>query len=74
MARKLGQRISLAPATVAVTLGLVAHVIDQFLYPRAGPVPMLVTAPAVATLLYLHLQPTTYRRIAALALWGRASR
>ncbi|GCF12695.1 hypothetical protein Harman_06300 [Haloarcula mannanilytica] len=63
-------RISLVPAAVALGLGLVAHLVDQFLFVRAGPVPILVTAPVAATLLYLHLRAATYQRIAALAVWG----
>ena len=77
MASRLGRRrqsrLSLVPGTVALGLGLVAHLIEQFLFVRAGPVPILLTAPAVATLLYLHVRAATYQRIAALAVWGFVS-
>ncbi|EMA29716.1 hypothetical protein [Haloarcula japonica] len=63
-------RLSLVPAAVALSLGLVGQMVDQFLFVRAGPVPILVTAPVTATLLYLHAKPASYQRVAALAVWG----
>jgi len=63
-------RISPVPTAVALGLGLVVHLIDQFLFVRAGPVPILVTAPATATLLSLHIRAATYQRIAGFAVWG----
>lgn len=68
--RRTQARKSLVPVAVAFGLGLVAHLVDQFLFVRAGPVPILVTAPVTATLLYLHLRAASYRRIAALVVWG----
>lgn len=63
-------RPSLTPAAVAFVGGLLLHAVEQALFLRAGPLPALVTAPVVATLAYLRFQPTTYRGVVALTVWG----
>lgn len=68
--RRFDPRASLTPAAVALLVGLVAHAVDQALFVRAGPVPALVTAPVVATLLYLHLRDATRWQTLLLLAWG----
>jgi len=59
------------PVVLAAAAGLVLHGIDQALGFRAGPVPVLVTAPAVAALAYRRVRPeTTGRRLGLLLGWG----
>lgn len=68
---RLDPRRSLIPVIVAVLLGLGLHAVDQTLYFRAGPVPILLTAPVVATLGYLYREPATGMvRLIALLAWG----
>lgn len=55
---------------LAFLLGLGIHLIDQALFVRAGPIPILLTAPVVATLVYLRFRDATRRRILALLAWG----
>lgn len=63
-------RLSLRPASVAFLLGAVLHALDQAVAFRAGPVPILATAPAVAVLTSLHFREASYQRLAALLVWG----
>lgn len=59
------------PAVIAFLVGLTLHGIDQSLHARAGPVPILVAAPTVATLAYLASRPdASGRRITGLLGWG----
>lgn len=68
---RLDPRRSLIPVVVAVLLGLGLHAVDQTLYLRAGPVPILLTAPVVATLGYLYRKPATeIIQLIALLAWG----
>lgn len=67
------RRISLAPAAIAFLLGIGIHVVDQARAFRAGPVPILLAAPAVATLVYLHAREASVRHVLALTVWGVAS-
>lgn len=67
---RLNPRYSMFPAMLAISGGLL-HGIDQLLYFRAGPIPILVTAPVVAVLTYLRMRPETgYRRLRGLLVWG----
>lgn len=66
-------RPSITPAAVAFVGGLLLHAIEQAMFLRAGPLPVFLTAPVVATLAYLHIRATTYRRVAALTVWGALS-
>lgn len=68
--RRSNPRRSLIPAILAFLLGLSIHLIDQALFHRAGPIPILLTAPVVATLVYLRFRDATRRRILALLVWG----
>lgn len=68
--RHVRPRESLTPAAVAVLLGTLLHAVDQTLYTRAGPVPILLTTPVVATLVYLHYADATRRQTIALLAWG----
>jgi hypothetical protein len=71
LSRRFDPRRSSLPAAVGFLFGLGGHVLDQALYVRAGPVPILVTAPLVAVLTYVHLLPKTgLRRIGLLLVWG----
>lgn len=64
-------RNTFTPALVAFLLGLLLHAIDQTIAFRAGPIPILLTAPTVGILVYLRLRPATgIRRAAALLVWG----
>lgn len=63
-------RESLVPVVIAFLLGLVIHAVDQALFVRAGPFPILLTAPIVATLTYLRVRNATRRRVFALLAWG----
>jgi hypothetical protein len=68
---RLHPRRSLAPLGVAFLLGLAVHAVDQLQHVRAGPVPILLTAPVVATLGYLHSRPDTgWKRLVVLLAWG----
>lgn len=62
--------LSLRPVGVAFLLGAVLHALDQAVAFRAGPVPILVTAPIVAVFTYLHFREASYQRLAALLAWG----
>lgn len=56
---------------VAVLCGIVLHAADQLLHARAGPVPVVVTAPAVAVLTYRYLHPEPRLRwLLALLCWS----
>lgn len=58
------------PAAVALLLGIALHAVDQALFVRAGPVPILLTAPVVATLLYRRTRGVGRRAALALLAWG----
>lgn len=68
--RRVRPRESLLPAAVAFLLGVVAHAVDQTLFVRAGPIPLLLTAPVVATLVYLRFADATRRQVLTLLAWG----
>ncbi|SDM60460.1 hypothetical protein SAMN04487949_2229 [Halogranum gelatinilyticum] len=68
--RRFRPQISLASVVVAFLLGTLAHAVDQMLFVRAGPIPLLLTAPVVATLLYVRLRATTRQQVLALLGWG----
>lgn len=68
--RRIHPRTSLLPAVTAFLLGFGIHLIDQGLFARAGPIPILLTAPVVATLVYLRFRDATRGRILALLVWG----
>lgn len=69
--QRLDPRYSPSSALLSFSGGLGIHVLDQALHFRAGPVPILVTAPLVAVLTYLHLRPETgKRRMAIFVGWG----
>lgn len=68
--RDLHPRESLFPALAALIAGIILHAIDQALAFRAGPIPILLTAPIVGTLVYLHFRDVTMRWIIGLAVWG----
>lgn len=55
---------------MAFLVGLGLHAVDQAVAFRAGPVPALVTAPVVATLVYRSTARVTTRRLAGLVTWG----
>jgi uncharacterized membrane protein YidH (DUF202 family) len=64
-------RRSNAPVAVAFALGLLAHAVDQVLFLRAGPIPILVAGPVVATLAAIRVrQETSLLRALGLLLWG----
>ncbi|MFC7137338.1 hypothetical protein ACFQRB_14530 [Halobaculum litoreum] len=65
---------SSVPAVVAFVVGLLVHGAYEVVAVRAGPVPIVVTAPVVATLAYLRFAPASRLRIAALLGWGRSRR
>lgn len=68
---RFNPRDSVLPVLLVFLGGLSLHVVDQLLNFRAGPVPILVTAPAVAVLAYLHYRPNTnYRSLGLLLAWG----
>jgi hypothetical protein len=69
--RTLDPRRSMLPAALAFLAGLVYHTVDQYLFFRAGPIPILVTAPTVAVLAYVAIAPgVSGRRIVGLLAWG----
>lgn len=68
--RRVRLRESLVPAAVALLVGTVVHAVDQTLFTRAGPIPLLLTAPVVATLVYLRFADATRRQLLALLAWG----
>lgn len=70
LVRRVHPRTSLLPAVAALLVGLLLHAIDQSVAFRAGPVPILVTAPVVATLCYLRVREASARRILGLLGWG----
>lgn len=58
------------PRGAGVPRGLLVHIVDQALHFRAGPIPILVTAPTVAVFAYGYARPDTIvRRLLALAGW-----
>ena len=57
-------------AAAALLVGGLLHTLDQALYARAGPLPLLLTAPVVATLSYLSAREATRRRVFLLVAWG----
>lgn len=63
-------RLSLRPAVVALLVGAVLHMLEQAIATRAGPVPILVTAPVVAVFVYLRCHEASYQRLATLLGWG----
>lgn len=68
---RLSPKRSILPVVLAFLGGLLVHVVDQGLNFRAGPVPVLVTAPVVAVLGYVRVRPdVTTRRLAVLTGWG----
>jgi hypothetical protein len=69
----INPRQSLVPTGVVFLLGLGVHAIEQALFVRAGPIPIVVTAPLVATLLYLWLRDATRARTLVLLAWGAVS-
>lgn len=68
--QRFDPRVSLTPAAIAFLVGLVGHAVDQALFVRAGPVPAVLTAAVVATLLYLHRRDATLWQALALLAWG----
>lgn len=58
------------PGRRRVSPGNLFHALDQAVAFRAGPVPILVTKPAVAVLAYFHNCNASYQRLAALLAWG----
>lgn len=70
MKRRLYPGTGLLPAVAVVLGGLLLHAVDQMPSFRAGPVPILVTAPIVATLVYLSVRRTPARRAFGLLTWG----
>lgn len=67
----LDPRESSLPILVVFVGGVLMHAVDQFLHLRAGPIPILVTAPTVASLAFLYSRPnTSLRRVGLLLLWG----
>lgn len=69
--RRLDPRRSSLSVASAFLCGSGLHVADQAANFRAGPIPILVTAPLVATLTYVHLRPETGPKRAAVLLgWG----
>lgn len=68
--RRVRPSESLLPAAVAFLLGIAAHAVDQALFVRARPIPFLLTAPLVATLVYHRFADPTRRQILALLAWG----
>lgn len=73
MKRRLYPGTGLLPAVAVVLGGLLLHAVDQMLSFRAGPVPILVTAPVVATLVYLSVRRTPARRAFGHLAWGVGS-
>lgn len=73
LGRRVHPRTSLLPALAALLVGLLLHAIDQSTAFRVGPVPILVTAPVVATLCYLRVREASWKRILGLLGWGVAS-
>jgi hypothetical protein len=69
-ARSPHLRESKLPVVLVLAVGLLLHAIDQAAFARAGPVPILLTAPAVATLVYLRVRSATRRRTVGLVGWG----
>lgn len=68
---RFNPRDSVIPVLLAFVGGLSMHVVDQLLNFRAGPVPILFTAPAVASLAYLRYRPdTSVRTMGLLLAWG----
>lgn len=64
-------RRTITPAVGAFFVGLLFHAIDQAIAFRAGPIPILLTAPTVGVLVYLRLRSATEpRRAALLFTWG----
>lgn len=67
----LDPRESSLPILIVFVGGVLPHAVDQFLHARAGPIPILVTAPTVASMAYLYSRPTTsLGRVGLLLLWG----
>lgn len=69
---RAGVETSLRPAAVVFLLGLLADALDQALFVRAGPLPLLVTAPLVGTLVYVRFRPASTHRLLGLLAWGFA--
>lgn len=64
-------RDSRLPVALTFLVGLLVHAIDQMLYFRAGPIPILITASTVAVLAYLYVRPETrIRWLVVLLCWG----
>lgn len=64
-------RDSHLPVGLTFLGGLLIHAIDQLLHFRAGPIPILITAPSVAVLAYLYVRPETrIRWLVVLLCWG----
>lgn len=64
-------RTSLLPATVAVLAGLLGHAVDQLLFFRAGPVPIVVAGAVIAPLVALRYRPAMGAvRLVALGAWA----
>lgn len=71
LVRRFDPRHSSLPVIVGFLCGLGFHVLEQVLYVRAGPVPILATAPLIAVLAYVHRRPNTgIRRGIVLLGWG----
>ncbi len=70
LARSPYLRESKLPTVLVLVVGLLLHAVDQAAFVRAGPVPILLTAPAVATLVYLRVRSATRRRAFGLVGWG----
>lgn len=67
----LDPRRQYAPALLVFVVGFALHAIDQVANPRAGPVPVLVTAPLVACLAYVAASAQVdRRRFGFLVLWS----
>lgn len=64
-------RHSALPVLLVFLGGILMHSVDQVLNFRAGPLPILVTAPSVAALAYLYYRPdVTARHFGVLIGWG----
>lgn len=68
---RLDPRVSSLPVLVAFLVGVFVHAVDQLLHFRAGPGPVLLTAPVVSVLAYVRLRPETDSRwLLVLLCWG----
>lgn len=68
---RIDPRESTLPIFLVFFGGVLMHAVDQVLHFRAGPIPILITAPTFASLAYILSRPnTSIRHFGLLLLWG----